>query len=138
MYILVHIIMYSTTSISGWLGTGNILIFPHSLVVISSKKACFTDYFSLLTRIVYEYSLLHNSLSSKEIIMYNSGKFQESNFIFFRLRMNLSCNDTNTSKVLHFWVEICIKPQILRLFCVYRMISQTFRPPIPHFPIYRG
>ena len=38
------------------------------------------------------------------------GKFQELNFLILRLRMILSCNDTNMRKPLHFWVEICIKP----------------------------
>ena len=44
--------------------------------------------------------------------MYNHGKFQELKLIILRLRMNLSYNDTNIPKILHFWVEICIKPQI--------------------------
>ena len=37
-------------------------------------------------------------------------KFQELRFIILRLRMNFSCNNTNMRKILHFWVEICIKP----------------------------
>ena len=34
------------------------------------------------------------------------------NFIILRLRINLSYNDTNIPKIMHFCVGICIKPQI--------------------------
>ena len=43
-------------------------------------------------------------------------KFQELNSIILRLQMNLSYNDTNTSKILHFWVEICIKLEVYDTF----------------------
>ena len=72
-----------------------------------------------MTRIVYEYSLLNNSISSKETVMYNSGKISKIEFIILRLRMNLAYNDTNITKILHFWVEICIKPlDIEVILCV--------------------
>ena len=51
--------------------------------------------------------------------MYNSGKISELNFIILRLRMNLSYDDTNIPKILHFWVEICIKPPDIEIIlCV--------------------
>ena len=62
----------------GGLGKANILILPHSPVITISTKGDFTD--SLLTRIVYEYSLLNDSISSKETIMYNSVKISRIEF----------------------------------------------------------
>ena len=73
--------------------------------------------FSLLTHI-YEYSLLNNSISSKETIMYNSWKFQELNFIILRLRMNLSYNDTNIPKILHFGWKYAQNPRYRGYLCV--------------------
>ena len=57
------------------------------------------------------------------------GKFQELNLIILRLRMNNSCNDTNLLEVLHFWVEICIKPPNIEVILCGQMVSETFRPP---------
>ena len=53
---------------------------PDSPVIISSIKANSTDYFSLLTHMVYEYSLFNNFLSSKE---YDSGKISRIEFYHF-------------------------------------------------------
>ena len=51
--------------------------------------------------------------------MYNSEKISRIEFFFLRLRMNLSYNETNIRKILHFWVEICIKPpDIAVILCV--------------------
>ena len=51
--------------------------------------------------------------------MYNSGKISRIDFLILRLQMNLSYNDTNIPKVLHFWMEICIKPPNMEvILCV--------------------
>ena len=96
--------------------------YPDTPLFLSSnffKKGKFYRLFSLLAHIVYEYSLLNNSISSKETIMYNSEKISRIEFFFLRLRMNLSYNETNIRKILHFWVEICTKPpDIAVILCV--------------------
>ena len=61
-------------------------------------------------------------------------KFQEFNFIILRMRMNLSCNNTNMQNFAFLGGNMHKTPKYKVILCG-EMISETFRPP---FPIYRG
>ena len=73
--------MYGLSSISGGDGAVNVLIPGYNFL----KNGHFCRIFSLLPRIVYEYSLF--SVSLRETIMYIMGKFKVLNFLILRLRM---------------------------------------------------
>ena len=85
--------------------------------------------------IVREYSLLNDSLSWADTIMwYNKGKFQELNFIILRLQMNILCNNSNMRETLHFWVEIYIESPHRSYFVWTKWFLKCLAPhsPLPH------